>query len=347
MVMEQGKLNKMKHYIQNLDGKTTRIKIDAEKYKVSLLSIGGCIEEIQSINNKGKFETITLTYSNYKDYYEAHEFGALGLNIARNGGRIENASFSLNNKKYSLEKNNGNHNLHSGSKGINIDDMAYEIKDDENTVSVIFKTLVESKNDSFPGDLKLNIIYTFNESSFKLTYEAESNEDTICNITNHSYFNLSGNLKQTLLEHDLHNTFDEVKTVNDEIIINGSTKYSELVNKSDKTKISTLLKNNIFDTGCGIDNPFTLKDNRIVLSESVSGRVLEIMTTYPSVVLYSSNFPFNKQIKHLDKETKHIALAIEPQFLPNDININGDSSKTILKKGELYKHSIQYKFKTI
>lgn len=333
----------IKHEVMNLDDNIQEIIVKTSKYEANILNVGAAIRDIKTPNKDGIFESIVLSYKDYKQYLNSEEHGALGQTIARNAGRIENAEFTLNSKKYLLDKNNGNHNLHSGGNNINKKSLPFEIINKEDGLVVSFKTSIRSSEDKFPGNLSLEIIYIFTSESFKIEYYASSDEDTICNITNHAYFNLSGDFKETILEHEIKNSFKSVKLVNDETIVNGSKSF-EYFSSKEWTVIGDIIDNKLFEIGKGFDNPFELNNGSLELRSLKSGRKLRIKTSYPYAVLYSANYPMDAELVHTKDGIPRIALAIEPQYMPNDINVNNESSKTILRSNNKYFEWIEYSF---
>ena len=115
-----------------------------------------------------------------------------GATIGRYAGRIENASFNLNNKYYQLEANEMTNQLHGGSNGLDRRLFDYEIQNNITNIKVIFKLQIQSKEDGYPGDMMIKVIHTYDvEHRWTIEYEATSNEDTLFNPTNHVYFNLN------------------------------------------------------------------------------------------------------------------------------------------------------------
>ena len=332
------------HKIRELEDEIKEIIVSSNKYNVTLINVGASIRDIETPDKNGKFESIVLSYKNYKQYLNSESHGALGQTIARHAGRIENSEFILNNKKWKLEPNNGRNNLHSGGNTINKKILPFNVTLDADGKTIIsFDAQILSTEDKFPGDISLKIIYIFSDDGFKIEYYATTNADTICNITNHAYFNLIGNFKDTVLEHEIKNTFKSIKHVNDEILVDGETHFENLSTK-EWTSIEDIIDNDFFSTGKGFDNPFELESNFIELRSPSSGRKLKVITSYPFTVLYSANYPMNAELLHTKDGIGKIALAIEAQHLPNDININEEMSKTILRKEDKYFEWIEYVF---
>lgn len=334
----------MTYKTEKLANNIDRIIIEGTTIRVKLLNYGATIEEIEMINKNGVFETITLTYQDPNKYLICEQHGFVGVNIARHGGRIKDSRFTLNNKEWKLEANNGTSNLHSGTNGIYKKPLGYKIIGDKDNIAVNFKHIINHEDDHFPGNLDLDIQYIVTNDKLTVNYVATSDEDTICNITNHSYFNLSGNLKEPIGKLLIKDTFKNIKLVDQEIFISDEKPFSVLTGGSEWTEMDKIVSNDLLINGNGLDNPLELNDGQISVKDPVSGRRLDITTSYPAVVLYSSNYPFGTPMKYNEGFVKNVALAIEPQYLPNDINVNKENSKTILRANNKYKHTIEYKF---
>ncbi len=167
---------------------------------VSVLNYGGIITKIIVPDRKGNHENVVLGYRDYKDYNQnPNYFGAL---IGRVAGRIQGASFELDNKTYNLAANNGENHLHGGPEGFHqvIWEAAPFQKEDAVGLSLTHKSM--DGEGGYPGNVDITVTYTLtNENQLVLDYFASSDQTTPITLTNHSYFNLSGRLKNTVHEH--------------------------------------------------------------------------------------------------------------------------------------------------
>ena len=154
-------------------------------------TLGAVLVSLFTKDREGKFCDIVLGYDEVEQY-EKNKPG-FGATIGRNANRIRNASFSLNGKQYVLEKNDGNNNLHSGFSGYQ--HRIWEAKEKETTLgdSIEFCYHSLDKDQGFPGNLDVSVSYTLTEDDrLILHYKGTADEDTVLNMTNHSYFNLAG-----------------------------------------------------------------------------------------------------------------------------------------------------------
>lgn len=167
---------------------------------VSVLDYGGIITKIIVPDRNGNRENVVLGYKNYQDYNQnSNYFGAL---IGRVGGRIQGASFELGNKTYNLAANNGNNHLHGGPEGFHqvIWEVAPFLTEEAVGLSLTHKSM--DGEGGYPGNIDVTVTYTLtNENELDLNYLASSDQTSPITLTNHTYFNLSGSLKNTVHEH--------------------------------------------------------------------------------------------------------------------------------------------------
>ena len=323
--------------------------INSKNMTLVLSTFGASFYDLKLPNKDGVIESIILTPSSLEDFY--YSDGYYGKSVGRFSGRIDKAKCIINNKEYVLEKNwNGINSLHGGYKGISFQNFNCEIKQDKDFTDVIFTYL--EKEDLLPGDVDYRITYRINENSneIRVIFNAFTTKDTICNLTNHVYFNLSGNLKRNCLEHNLQFLCDKYTRLNNELITLSIDEVTPVMDFRNKHK----LKDFIYDeslqkhTALGYDHCWLKEDVNnplvAVLEDEESGRRVKVSTSYPSIVCYSGCYPkdydFNKE--HIKIEQYH-SVCLECQYIPNGINMD-NVDKAILKKGEEYNHYIHYNF---
>ncbi|MDO4534371.1 MAG: aldose epimerase family protein [Clostridium perfringens] len=316
---------------------------------VEVLSLGGVITKILTKDKNGVLENVVLAYKNLEDYYEnPSSFGAM---IGRTAGRIGGGEFSLNGKKYNLHKNNNGNCLHGGNDSFAKKIWKVEnINKDEYVGLKLSYVSVDGEN-GYPGNLSLDVYYTLNNyNELKIHYTGKSDKDTIVNMTNHSYFNLSGNEKNNILNQELIINADYIGEVDEYLIPTGKTinvKNTPFDFNSGKLVGKDINEDNVqLKYGSGYDHPWILnkkKDSDVTFYDKESGRVLEIKTNQKAVVCYSMNFN-DELIKECGRVgEKYDAICFEAQNLPvgyNDCFIDG----IILKAGEIYDNESIYKF---
>ena len=311
--------------------------IETKNYKIQLLNIGGTIYRLMTKDRNETFEDIVLYHKDPADYF--NNDGYYGATIGRNAGRISNGFFILNGQKHQLPINDNSNNLHSSGLGISQRIMDDNVEINKNQIKITFTISLREKDDGFPGTIKIKAGYVFEQNSFAIHYYAISNQDTICNLTNHSYFNLSGNNKSDISNLIIKNNFDAIYKMNKNSVPIALVKSETIFSKTWNSIFELETQNkSFFKDEKGIDHIFQFGSNQIVeIYDPQSKRKVKIETSYPLVVLYAQNFP---TVSHKAKQ----GLAIEPQFLPNEINTKKDFYQTILRKGEEYKQKTKYIF---
>ena len=150
-------------------------------------------------DKNGKLDDVVLGFDTLEKYF-TNDICYFGSIIGRNSNRIKNACFSLDDTTYNLDKNEKEkNNLHSGFNPYNKRIWSYSI--DENSNSVSFNLISPDGDQGFPGELDITVTYTLtDDNELKINYHGKSTEDTIVNMTNHSYFNLSGHNNRNCYE---------------------------------------------------------------------------------------------------------------------------------------------------
>lgn len=339
----------MKTYCKIIDG-ISFITVDNEiDMIITLSTFGASVYDLKFKDKNNKIESIVLTPTELTDFYKSD--GYYGKTIGRFSGRIDKAKCIINEKEYVLDKNwNGVNSLHGGYEGISFQNFNYTIEEYDNKINVIF-TYLEKEN-LLPGDVFYKITYEImkNKNDINLLFNAVTNKDTVVNLTNHMYFNLSGDLKNNIKEHDLQLLCDKYTDLNNELI----TKSIKDVDKIFDFRIPHKIGKYIYDeklqnhTSLGYDHCWLKSDINediiAVLTEDKSGRKLSVSTSYPSIVCYAGCYPkeflFNENRVQIEQ---YHSICLECQFIPNGINMN-NMYKAILKKDEEYNHFIKYSF---
>jgi aldose 1-epimerase len=311
----------------------------------------GCIiTKILVPNRHGIVENVVLGFNSLNDYLKySPYFGAV---VGRHAGRIQKAEFTLDGTTYTLAKNNNGNHLHGGLKGFDKVIWNTTIKDNKDSISLEFSYLSKDGEEGYPGNLDIKVIYSLNnENELVMTFEGVSDQRTVVNLTNHSYFNLSGNLKRDILEHTLTLKSDQFLELNEELIPTGEiipvdeTLFDfragrEIIEGTKSSQPQNILAGN------GYDHPFLLTENNneeIKLYDQESGRGLVIETNQPVVVLYTGNQLGEEFIINGLPSRRYLGLCLETQSPPDSVH-HPHFPSTILEKGEQYKAVTKYKF---
>ena len=319
--------------------------------RVSFLNYGGIITGIYVPDAKGSLENIILAYDDYDDYLDNP--GYFGAVIGRTAGRIKDATFTLDGTQYHLSKNYGRHSGHGGENGFHSKVFEHIVAERDHEIEVRLSLFSPHLEEGYPGDLEASISYSLSEDDeFIIRYEGESSEDTLINMTNHTYFNLSGSFEESIKYHELF--IDAVH-------------YAELDESSVPTGKLLKVENTSFDfrymreigeemdmndpqmiIGNGYDHPFMLnKGNgtKVRLAHRFSGRVMEISTDNDALVLYTQNYAQGQIIKGGSVLGERKSVALEVQRPPIGHN-ECFKENSILKADERYSTYTMFKFFT-
>ncbi len=320
---------------------------------VKISNYGGTITYWSAPDKEGKYADITLGCDSLQGYLKGVPyFGAL---IGRYGNRIANGKFTLEGKAYLLAKNNGVNALHGGIKGF--DKVLWEATPvDGEEPQLMLKYISADGEEGYPGTLTTEVTYTLQkDNSLKIEYSATTEKTTVLNLTNHAYFNLSGDMSREILDHEVSIKADKFLPVNETLIPTGELKSvsGTVFDFNKSTKIGTGI-NNLKDQqivyGKGYDHCWVFSDTSKTLKsvakvyEPASGRLMEVLTTEPAIQFYSGNF-LDGTIKGKGGIVyKHRSgLCLETQHYPDSPNQSGFPS-TVLKPGERYNTVTVYKF---
>ncbi|MEO8711099.1 MAG: aldose epimerase family protein [Parafilimonas sp.] len=312
---------------------------------ITISNYGGTVTSWMMPDKNGNRSSIIIGFDSLSTYLQQPPyFGAL---IGRYGNRIGNAQFTLDDSIYHLAANNGKNTLHGGLKGF--DKVVWDASIPDSTMpSITLKYLSKDGEEGFPGNLNVTVVYTLtDDDGLKIEYTATTDKPTPVNLTNHSYFNLTGNVSNTILDHSLMIDADNYTPVDTSLIPTGEIKPVKGTPFDFTT--SKKIGLDIDKVPGGYDHNFVLNkkdtslDKVAVLTDSVSGRQLEVYTTEPGLQFYAGNFLDGKFINHDGSPlNKHTALCMETQHFPDSPN-KPDFPSTILKPGETYHSVTEYK----
>lgn len=318
---------------------------NAKGMKMEVSALGGRILTLTAPDRDGRFADVLMGLARPEDYVDNHPY--YGAFIGRYGNRIGGAEFTLGGKTYELEKNNGKNMLHGGFVGFDRRLMTAKVDGD----ALVLSYHSPDGECGFPGNLDVDVKYELtDDGEVKLTYDAVSDADTLCNLTNHAYFNIGDD--DTVLDQVLDINASRITPVDDELIPHGE--FMDVIGTPYSFKGGVKLGKNMFSDDhmialChGFDFNYCLDrktENDLEFCASVydekSGRYMECYTTLPGVQLYTSNTVKGS----VGKKTyeNYAALCLETQGFPNSPNCP-EYPSTVLKKGEKYHTETVYKF---
>lgn len=302
----------------------------------AVINYGGIITEIKVPDKNGVMQNVIIAFDTLEDYLQdTHYIGAL---IGRYANRICNGRFQLHDKTIQLSTNNFPHHLHGGSHGFH--NVIWKITENtelQHAVRIAMEYFSADGMEGYPGNLSVKATYTITENSITLVIEAVSDQHTIFNPTQHSYFNLSGDFTQHISDHLLQIPADKIVEVNAEGIPSGLlTDVSET--HFDFRSLAHL--HNAFDNTWAFQN----NKRKITLHHPLSCRLMDIQTDSPCAQVYTSNF-FEGNITCsggalLEKQK---SICLEPMGFPDSPN-NPNFPSAILPKGELFRWVTNYSF---
>lgn len=301
-----------------------------EFMEVEILNYGGVIRKITVPDKNGIMENVVLNLPSIEDYEKRSPyFGSL---IGRNAGRIGNATLKLNGEIFNLNKNSGNNNLHGG-----IDNFGHKIWNVEILENFLgLKLSLESPHleEGFPGNVKIEINYILKDNQLIIEYHGTSDRPTYLNLTNHTYFNLSGDFKRDISDEYLQLDCNQFIAVNEETLpVEIKNVEHTAFDFREPVLLSSALNSNdeqIKIVNSGLDHPFILdheKTKAIFLEDKISGRSLEVVTDQPAVVIYSGNYLY--EVGNLNSDTickKHMGICFETQNYADALNFLPDKA---------------------
>lgn len=297
---------------------------------VRIASLGAAVQSIVVPNRNGVPTDVALGYDTPDEYLSND--GYFGAFVGRYANRISNASFVLNGREYKISANEGKNTLHGGN-GLSKRRFT-EIETGENTLTLGISD--PDGGDGFPGKVDVRVTYEFSEDNeLSISYEATSDADTYLNLTNHSYFNLSG--RGDILDHELLINADGYLPVDEELIPTGEVRAVSGA-EFDFRKMRRI-ENGFYD------HCFVLSGNepcaRLVSRES--GIAMTLATDMPAVQFYAGGATGLRLGKGGAVYGKNSGLCLETQYYPDSPN-HPEFPSALLRAGEKYYSKTSYKF---
>lgn len=249
-----------------------------------------------------------------------------------------------------MRPNEGHHLLHGGNDGFH--NQLWQFETGDSSRGQFVKYYLNFDSIDFPGKLNMSITYMLtNSNELIISYEGISDADTILNCTNHSYFNLSGNLKRTIEGHALKFGSREMLYLDKQGLPLGNIEniVGTVFDFNEKKYLKEVINSNFSQVKLasgGIDHPFLLQKNEIELSEEESGRKLTIITDEQALVVYTGSKIGNGYSFKEAPAQNYLGICLEVQNVPNSIKYKHLPS-SILKKGIPYKHETIYRFTNV
>jgi aldose 1-epimerase len=322
-------------------------------YEARIITYGGVVVSLKAPDRNGKPADVVLGFDDLDGYvanFNGPSDAFFGAIIGRYANRIAQGRFTLDGVQYSLPLNDGKNSLHGGPHGFN--NVAWKAKPIADGVALTY--LSKDGEAGYPGNLTAVVQYTLAQAELRIEYSASTDKDTVVNLTNHSYFNLSG--QGDILNHQLTLHASRFTPVDAGLIPTGELK-SVVSTPFDFRKATAIgarihADDEQLHRGHGYDHNWVLDSGGGKLAEAAelydpdSGRVLKVLTDQPGIQFYSGNF-LNGSIKGKSgkPDELHSALCLETQHFPDSPN-HPDFPTTELKPGERYHTMTVFRFST-
>lgn len=323
--------------------------------EVRITNYGGIIQSLTAPNIDGKYEDVVLGYDELESYIKATPyFGAI---VGRYGNRIADGKFNLDGVGYKLAQNDGNNHLHGGIKGF--DKVVWEATTNKRNGAVSLKLdyLSVDSDEGYPGNLKVTVIYTLtNDNGLKIEYQAMTDKKTYINLTNHSYFNLTADFNNKILDHELWLNADRYIPIDSTAIPLGNvnavsgTPFDFTTPK--KIGENIMDDNQQLKNGIGYDHCLVFEDydGEVKLQATVyderSGRLMEVYTDQPAVQFYVGNYLDGTNIGKGNLAYQYrTGFCLETEHYPDSPN-QPEFPTTLLEPGQVYSTITIYRFTT-
>lgn len=315
---------------------------------VEIIDYGCTIVKCIVPDGKGNSIDVVLGYDTVQEYEEGSSF--FGATIGRYANRIANGQFTLDGKDYQVAKNNGNNHLHGGVEGFHRKIWRADIDGE----SLIMRYRSVDGEEMYSGNLDIDVIFTLSkDNALKIEYRAITDKTTLCNLTNHSYFNLNGHHSGSIEDHKMQIFSSSYTKTNDESIPTGE--IADVTNTPMDFRELTQIGKDInstfdqvhyaggFDSNWAIDGwDKSLKKVAFTVSDE-SGITLETYTTLPGIQFYSGNSMQNSAGKNGATYNRRNGFCLESQHYPNSINCP-NFPQAVLNPDEEYNETTIYQF---
>lgn len=320
--------------------------------ELSVTDFGARIIDLWTPDRNGVFEDIVLGHDNIQSYIDYKKERFFGATVGRFGNRIKKGKFTIDGMDYQLRLNDGENSLHGGFRGF---DMVIWTVTELDKDRITMKYISLDGEEGFPGRIETYVSYLLTDNNeLRITFKANTDKKTILNLTHHSFFNLHGAGNGTIEDHLLTINASKYIPVDNQLIPTGE--IASVENTPMDFRIPCKIGNRIdiphtqLIAGHGYDHNWVL-DRKTAsaiefaaeLHDPVSGRSIEVWTTYPGLQFYSGNFLNGESGKYGKHYTFRSAVALETQYFPDSPN-HSNFSSAILRPEDTYYNECIYRF---
>lgn len=328
---------------------------NASGMEVQIMTYGGIITKILTPDKNGTVEDVVLGFETLDEYIKDSPF--FGATVGRYGNRIAKGKFTLDGVGYQLPATNNGNALHGGLKGF--DKKVWQVISSGETAEgpkLVLKYISKDMEEGFPGNLTVHLSYILTaKNELSIEFSATTDKATIINLCNHSYFNLSGNVKRNILEHTMQLNAPKLVAVDAQLIPTGDlipvagTPFDFLSpqvigSRIDQTENEQIKRGGGYDHCFAFDKPLGKFAVVAIAHDPVSGRSLEASTTEPGVQFYTANF-LDGRLKGKNGAVygKRTGFCLETQHFPDSPN-QANFPSTVLRPGNHYTTKTNYRF---
>ena len=320
--------------------------LSGDQITVKIMTYGAIVTSIVTPDKDGNQADIALGFDTLDPYMEEHPY--FGATIGRYGNRIAKGAFTLEGSTYKLATNNGPNHLHGGLKGFDKVVWQAALISDQGQEKLQMTYLSEDGEEGYPGNLSVKVQFHLTaDGALYIDYFATTDKSTPVNLTNHSYFNLTGGT-ESILNHKVYINASQYTPVDEGLIPLGQ--LAEVAGTPFDFLVQAMpIGARIEDVLGGYDHNYVLNDwsgnlNLVArVSEPTTGRILEVLTTEPGMQFYTGNFLSGILGKNGTSYEKHYGFCMETQHFPDSPN-QPDFPSCLLAPGDEYRHTTVYRF---
>ncbi len=331
--------------------------VNANGAEACITNFGGRLVSMMVPDKNGNFQDVVLGFDSIQAYFPENNLSDFGASIGRYANRINQGKFVIDGDTIQLPQNNFGHCLHGGGE---MGDLGWQYRvygAEQVNDSTLKLTMVSPDGDNqFPGTLTATVTYTLlGDNSLDIKYTATTDKPTIVNLTNHSYFNLSGDPTHPVTDNELrviasgYTPVDSTYMTTGEIASVEGTPFdfrsARTVGENIKDFSNEQIKNgNGYDHNFVLDNEGNVNNPAVELYSPESGILLTVYTNEPGIQVYSGNFldgsvTGKKGITY----NQHAGICLETQHYPDSPN-KPQWPSVRLNPGETYNSECIYKF---
>ncbi len=327
---------------------------NANGVEARIMTYGGTLVSLKVPDRQGQPGDILLGHDSLKGYLSRETHPYFGSLVGRYGNRIGKGKFNIDGTEYTLATNNNENHLHGGDIGF--DQKVWKAKPIKKMGKVVLALSLSSPDgdEGYPGNLSVTVVYSLNnDNELKIDYKANTDQPTLCNLTNHSYFNFTS-AQRDILDHELMINADYMTPVDAGLITTGE--FKPVAGTAFDFTRAQAIGMHINDDdpqikyGPGYDHNWVLnkRGNEMSLAaevyEATTGRVMQVHTNEPGVQFYAGNF-LDGSFAGKDGTVyqRRYGFCLETQHYPDSPN-KPDWPTTILRPGKTYRTSTILKF---